>query len=127
MYIASQTVFDLEVVKHIHSFRDKREVQLEEVESSRLIYETKHITMRAWHGCGGIVLSITSKSRDGTSGHSWPMMMSLPIGLLKVLLPSGGTVALRIWLFYLTTSKRAKLVLMMTTLLFFILSEFRTN
>ena len=55
MSIASQNVFDLEIVKHIHSFRVKRDVQRDEVESSRCIYETKHITMREWHGRGGFV------------------------------------------------------------------------
>ena len=55
MTIALQSVFNLDVVKHIHSFRVKRDVQWEEVETSRIIYETKHITTREWHGCGVVV------------------------------------------------------------------------
>ena len=61
MYIALQSVFNLEIVKHIHSFRVKREVVWEEVESSRLIYETKRITTREWHGRGAFVFSIRSE------------------------------------------------------------------
>ena len=55
MYTALQTVFDLEIVKHSHSSKVKREVVWEEVETSILIYETKHITMREWYECGGVV------------------------------------------------------------------------
>ena len=55
MSIAFQSVFDVEIVKHIYSFKIKPDVQWEEVESSRIIYETKHITTREWHNCGGFV------------------------------------------------------------------------
>ena len=118
MSIAYQSLFNLEIVSHVHSFRVKREVQWEEVESSRFTYETKHITMREWHGRGGVVFCIRSGSLDGIGGYSWLMMMSLPTGLLKNPLPSGGTAILNIWQFYLRVTKRMKLMLMMTAQLF---------